>query len=185
MKKYYFFLLAVALVTLFACSGISVANTEADPAANFSQYKTFGFYKIEASGDTITPGFNKRVGYLKDAITGEMTKRGYTFKETNPDLAVNIGLIAENKVQTRETNWRTDGRYTYMGQRNYGWSAGEVEVGRYREGTVTLHIVDVAQNKMIWKGSANGVLPEKEKNLPEMAVSSMAELFKKFPVPAK
>jgi len=184
MKKYYFFLLTVAVVTLFACSGISVA-TDSDPTANFSQYKTFGYYKIEASGDTISHGFAKRVGYLKDAITGEMTKRGYTFQENKPDLTINIGLIAENKVQTRETNWRTDGRYTYMGQRNYGWSAGEVEVGRYREGTVTLHVVDAANNKMIWTGSANGVLPEKEKNLPDMAVTSMAELFKKFPVPAK
>jgi hypothetical protein len=184
MKKYYFFLLTVTVVTLFACSGISVA-TDSDPNANFSQYKTFGFYKIEASGDTITPGFNERVGYLKNAITGEMSKRGYTLKETNPDLFVNIGLIAANKVQTRETNWRTDGRYTYMGQRNYSWSAGEVEVGRYREGTVTLHVVDAANNKMIWTGSANGVLPEKEKNIPDMAVTSMTELFKKFPVPAK
>jgi hypothetical protein len=185
MKKYYSFLLAVTAVTLFACSGISVANTEADPTANFSQYKTFGYYKIDASGDTITPTFNQRVRILKEAITGEMTKRGYTFKEENPDLYVNIGIVASNKVQTRETNWRTDGRYTYMGQRNYGWSAGEVEVGRYREGTVTLHVVDVAQNKMIWKGSANGVLPENAQKIPEMAASSMAELFKKFPVPAK
>jgi hypothetical protein len=182
MKKYLFSLLAS---TLFACSGVKVANTSTDPNADFSKYKSFGFYKVKASGDTITESFNKRTGYLKDAISAEMTNRGYAYKENDPDLYVNIGIVVSNEVQTRETDWRTDGRYTYMGQRNYSWSSQQVEVGRYREGTVTLHVVEAANKKMIWKGSAEGVIPEKEKDMPKAVNTGMSELFKKFPVAAK
>ncbi len=182
MKRYFFFLLAV---TLFACSGVKVANVSAEPGVDLSKYKTFGFYKVKASGDTISASFDRRAGYLKDAITTEMTSRGYTLAENNPDLYVNIGILVSNEIQTRETDWRTDGRYTYMGQRNYSWHSQEIEVGRYREGTVTLHFVEAANNKMLWKGSAEGVIPEKEKNMPKAAQTGMSELFKKFPVAVK
>ena len=114
-----------------------------------------------------------------------MTKRGFASVAGNPDLLINIGILVENIVQTCETNWQTDGRYAYMGQRNYSWKSQEVEVGRYSEGTATLHVVDAAKNSRLWKGSANGIVPEKEKNLPEAVETGMTELFKKFPVPVK
>jgi hypothetical protein len=169
---------------LAACSGIKVSNVDSLPSADFSKYKTFGFYELKASGDTISAGFSERVGYLKEAITAEMNKRDFTVS-TNPDLLINIGIVVKEEVQTRQTDWATDGRYTYVGQRNYKWESKEIEVGRYRNGTVTLHIVDAAKNAMLWKGSANGVVPEKQKNMPKVVTEAMKELFEKFPVAVK
>jgi hypothetical protein len=39
---------------------------------------------------------------------------------------------------------------TSTGGRNYSWLAREVAVGRYRDGTVTVHLVDRTQNKLVW-----------------------------------
>ncbi len=179
MKQLFFF---ASIIFLFACSsGIKVANVSASPDADFSKYKTFGFYELKASGDTITEGFTERIGFLKGAISAEMVKRRFT-AAANPDLLINIGIVVKEEVQTRETNWATDGRYTYMGQRNYKWESKEIETGRYRNGTVSLHIVDAAKNTMLWKGTAKGVVPEKQKNIPEAVATAMQELFAQFPV---
>ena len=178
-------ILAILLFgAMAACSSTRVSNTESAPNTDFSKYKTFDFYKLTASGDTISKGFDERVAVLKSAIGGELGKRGYTQTSSNPDLLVNIGIQVEQKTQTRETDWRTDGRYTYIGQRNYSWKSEEVVTGYYKEGTVTINVVDAAKNSMVWKGTAKDVLPSKEKNLPEAAAKGMKALFEKYPVPA-
>jgi hypothetical protein len=98
----------------------------------------------------------------------------------NPDLHVNIGIVVAEKVQTRETNLATPGdRAAYMGQRNYHWESQEVEVGRYREGTVIVHLVDQAKSKLVWQGAAESVLPEKQKNVPAVIEEAMKKLFEK------
>jgi hypothetical protein len=182
MKK---ILAILGLGLMAACSSTRVSNTESAPDTDFSKYHRFDFYKLTASGDTVTKLFDERVAVLKSAISGELGKRGYTQTSTNPDLFVNIGIQVEEKTQTRQTDWRTDGRYTYVGQRNYSWKSEEIVTGYYREGTVTIHLVDAAKNKMVWKGTAKDVVPNKEKNLSDAAVKGMKALFEKYPVPAK
>jgi len=182
MKKYFLFILLAALAS---CSGVKVLNTETGDNVDFAKYKTFDFYKVTASGDTVTNLFNERMDILKEAIGAELTQRGYRQSGSNPDLLVNIGIKITEEVQTRQTDWRTDGATRYIGQRNYSWKSEEIEVGRYREGTVTVHLVDAVQNKMVWKSAAQGVVPEKQKNVQEVAQKGMKALFEKFPGTAK
>lgn len=171
-----------AIFFLFACSSIKVANVTTAPGTDFKQYKTFGFYELQASGDTVSIHFTERVGYLKDAISAEMTGRGFT-ASARPNLLINIGIVVKEEIQTRTTNWQTDGRYTYVGQRNYKWQSKEIEVGRYRKGAATLHIVDAAKSTLLWEGTVNGIMPDDEKNLPKVVAEGMKELFLQFPVP--
>jgi len=78
-------------------------------------------------------------------------------------------------VQTRETRL---GEYpTYMGTRNYSWERQDIEVGRYRDGTVTVHLVEPETKKMVWKGAAQGVLPNKQSGVPSMIDQGMKQLF--------
>jgi hypothetical protein len=97
---------------------------------------------------------------------------------------VNIGIQVEEKAQTRETDWRTDGRYTYIGQRNYSWKSEEIVTGYYKEGTVTVHLVDASKISMIWKGTVQDILPSKASKIEEVANKAMKSLFEKYPVPA-
>ena len=179
------FLAIIMIAALAACSSVKVSNTESAPNTDFAKYKTFDFYKLTASGDTVSKGFDERMALLKSAISGELGKRGYSQSSTNPELLVNIGLQVEEKAQTRETDWRTDGRYTYIGQRNYSWKSEEIVTGYYKEGTVTVHLVDAVKNSMVWKGTVKDILPSKEKNLSEAATKGMKSLFEKYPVAAK
>jgi hypothetical protein len=178
------FLAILMMGSLAACSSVKVSNTESAANTDFTKYKTFDFYTLTASGDTSSKGFDERVAVLKSAISTELSKRGYTKSSSNPELLVNIGIQVEEKAQTRETDWRTDGRYKYVGQRNYSWKSEEIVVGYYKEGTVTVHVVDAAKNSMVWKGTVKDILPSKASKIEEVADKAMKSLFEKYPVPA-
>ena len=114
---------------------------------------------------------------LKTAISRELQAKGLSQNSTDPDLLVNIGVVVLEKVQTRES--RLGENPTYMGTRNYSWERQDIEVGRYRDGTVTVHLVEPELKKMVWKGAAQGVLPNKEANVPDMIDQGMKQLFAK------
>jgi len=169
-------------ILLFACASTKVLDVSTAPEADFSKYKTFAFYEVTALGDTITEGFSDKVGYIKKAIIAEMEQRQFKQVKNNPDLLVNIGIAIKLEVQTRETDWRTDGMMKYVGQRNYKWQSKEIEVGRYRRGAFTLHVIDAAKNHMLWTATLRGSLPDDNAKVAAFASKSVQALFSKFPV---
>lgn len=182
MKKYLFVLLVTALV---GCSGTKVLHTELGDNVDLRKYKTFDFYQVRASGDTVSTLFNERINLLKEAISRELERRGFLYNNDHPDLLVNIGVRVKEEIQTRQTDWKTDGAPRYIGQRNYSWKSQEIEVGRYREGTVAIHLVDAAQQKLVWKGVIQGIVPDKRTDIQTVAQKGMQLLFDQFPVPVK
>lgn len=166
------------VMMLSGCSGISITGVDKTDNFQISNYKTFDFYKIDASGDALSENSKQNLELLKAAITKELQTKGVTQSSADPDLLVNIGVVVLEKVQTRETRL---GEYpTYMGTRNYSWERQDIEVGRYRDGTVTVHLVEPEAKKMVWKGAAQGVLPNKQSGVPGMIDQGMKQLFAKM-----
>jgi len=177
MKK----IISIVLVVAVACSSANINGVEKTDDFLISNYKTFSFYEVSSGGDALGPNYQNNLILLKEAITKEMKVKGVTLTGDSPDLLVNIGVVVSDEIQTRETNFANPAdRTAYVGQRNYSWTSSEVEVGRYREGTVTIHLVDRASNKLVWKGSAESVLPEKQKNVAVLIEDSMKLLFGKI-----
>lgn len=175
---------ACFLIILFtACSSSKVINTERADNVDFSTYKTFDFYQVEAKGDTISQRFNDRITKLQDAIAIKMQKLGYLLSKTNPDLQINIGIVVKEETQTRQTDFRTDAP-RYIGQRRYSWKSEQVETGSYREGTVTVHMIDAKQNKMIWKGAVQDIIPKKESRLDATIKRGISKLLADYPAVA-
>lgn len=170
------------MILLLACASPRILDVATAPDVNFSNYKTFAFYEVTAFGDTISDRFNERIAYLKKGIAREMEQRRFTQVEKNPDLFINIGVAVKLEVQTRQTTWPQDGMMRYMGQRNYKWQSEEVEVGRYRRGAITLHVVDAAKNHMLWTATLKGSLPDDSTKLKSFADKGIQTLFTKFPV---
>lgn len=176
MKKTLFFLVLIAT----ACSSVKIVGVNKADDFSIAKYKTFSFYEVNTGGDAIGPNSQANLKLIKEAIVKEMTAKSLTMVADNPDLLVNIGIVVSEKVQTVETNFSNPAdRTAYMGTRNYHWEAGEKAVGTYREGTVTVHLVDRAANKLVWQGSADSVLPEKQKNIPALIEEAMKNLFAK------
>lgn len=175
------FLFLVGLVSFFSCNAIRVLPDESAPGVNWQEKKTFGFYEVTASGDTITAQFAAGIADLKQAIAAEMKQRGYEQVAERPDWLINIGVVVKEQVQTRQTDFRTDGAPRYIGQRNYTWKSETVEVGRYREGTVSVHVVDAVRKELLWRGAVQGVIPDKTSDRAAAASTAMRQLMERFP----
>ena len=92
-------------------------------------------------------------------------------------MKVNLTSIVDEKIQTRQTDFRTDGAPRYMGQRRFSWKSEDVEVGRYKQGTLLLDLVDTKSNMIVWRSGVEGVLPKKEKQLKTEIVAEIDKLI--------
>ena len=176
MKK----LIILLCALLMACSSIRIENV--NQAENFalSKYKTFDFFEVDASGDGIGSDYSANLELLKKAITKQFAAKGLTPADT-PDVLVNIGIVVSQDVQTRETSFANPGdRTAYMGQRNYSWQSQEVVIGTFKQGSVTVDLVDRSTGKLVWQGTAESVVPSNEKKVPTLIEEGMRMLFAKL-----
>lgn len=175
----YTFILCVATVCLCAGCGSSVkiVRAEGSPDFQLSRYKTFDFYKLEGSGDT-SSYFTPNARMMQEAIARELAARGLSQTSQQPDLLVNIGVVVEEKVQTRETTFRDAPRY--VGTRSYHWESQEIEVNRYKVGSVVVELVDRPQNQLVWQGVAESVVPAKQEKIRERIQEGVEALFEKM-----
>ncbi|HEX8329358.1 MAG TPA: DUF4136 domain-containing protein [Hymenobacter sp.] len=168
------------LLGLAACASEQVQYANPQANVDFRAYKTFNFMDVTARNDAAFEGPGTGIETLKQAIGREMTRRGYQQSDT-PDLLVNIGVVTQDKVQTRETTLLQDAP-RYIGQRNYHWRSQQVPVGRYEEGTATVEVVDAARKEVVWEGSVKSVLTRDAAKLTKRINEAITALFAKYPV---
>ncbi len=176
---YYTSLLLLVGLLMVACSPGRVISTELGPGIQEQNYQTYNFYDLKVDAPEGTPPNPERIEILKTAISRELEAVGLK-KADDPNLCVNIGVVVENKIQTRETDIRD--APIYIGQRRYHWEVEEVPVGEYREGTVTIDLVDAASDEMVGQAVASGVIVEDneklKKRVDQVAARAFAKLWK-------
>lgn len=175
-------LFLMVLLALAGCATEQVQYAHPQPNVDFRAYKTYNFMDVTARNDAAFQGPGTGIEALKMAIARELERRGYQ-QAANPDLLVNIGVVTQDKVQTRETTLRDAPRY--IGQRNYHWQSEEVVVNRYEEGTATVELVDAARQQLVWQGAVKSILTPKADKLTKRIDEAIAALFAKYPVPAQ
>lgn len=150
-------LAACALVLLAGCATGPRISSEADPRADFSQYRTFAFYSplaIEKEGYASLVS-----GRMKDAARAQMESRGYVYSSDDPDLWLNINAYMQRRTDV-STMPTVDYAY-YYSYRARGYVAvpywnERTDVYRYTEGTMNIDLVDAGRNALVWEGIAVG-----------------------------
>lgn len=170
----------LVLILIGACSPITKVTVN-PPAAKIqlTDYQTFDFSELEASGDT-TSDFHQNMELFKNMVINEMNIRGLTQNTRDPDLKINLGIVVEEKTQTRQTSLADPGEWDYIGQRNYKWESQTVKVGTYKKGSVTLHLVDNERNEAVWVGVIEGILPDDKDKRDRAMKKGVKALFKKI-----
>jgi len=115
------------------------------------------------------------------AIQEQLIKRGFVRSSTNSDLMVNVGIVVEEKVQTRETNFAQDAP-RYLGQRRYSWKRPGSRSWSLPGGNGYYRSRRIKANKLVWQGVVEGIIPEKEKKVEATIKKSIALLSGQFPV---
>jgi hypothetical protein len=161
----------MAVIATSCASGPKV-RADADPGADFSVYRSYGF---------VDPLGTDRTGYrsilterLKQSVARELEQRGYVRDDASPDLRVNFFVNVEQKQQITTTPTAAiPYDYGYYGYRTglyEHWPAYDIHSYEYTQGTLTIDLVDVERRQLVWSGVAEGRLTEAELRAPEEAI---------------
>jgi hypothetical protein len=145
-------LFAFLAIFFSGCSTISV-NQDYDPAYDFSKLKTYGFIPIssEAGIDQLN------ADRLGEALKTNLTAKGFTLSE-KADFGIALFFTKSTK-----TDISTTGGYGYgygYGYRGYGGGMGYTDIYQYDEGTLVVDFIDMAENKLVWRGIGSGILSD-------------------------
>ena len=169
---------------LAACTSEQATQVSQQASVDFGRYKTYNFMDETARNDSAFQRSGTGIFELKQAVAREMESRGFR-RAAQPDLWVNIGIVTQQKDQTRPTDFRTDGAPQYIGQRSYHWEARDVVVGQYQQGTATVDVVDAARKEQLWQGTTTSILSKNPEKSTRQIDEGVAAIFKKFPVPPR
>lgn len=187
----YFKVLSIVFVALTVAACSTGPKVRSDKAANvdFSQYQSFAFVSELA---TDRAGYTTLVTqHFKDAISAELTARGYRYDESNPQLLVNFNSNVASRSETRSIP-TTNIHYGYYHYRRGIVFAGfpvystDVSTVHYKVGTVNIDLVDNEKRQLIWEGIAEGSLKQRDLEQPrEAAARTVATIFEQFPLPTR
>jgi hypothetical protein len=174
--------LGCLMLVVCGCATGPALRMDMDPSANLQSYKTFAFFEpLSTDGGQYQTLVSSR---LKQATRAQLERIGYVYSESEPDLRVNFFLKIVNKQEVRTSG---SGYYAYR-SRYYGtWSSYPyVDTIDYREGTLSVDLVDAKRNQLIWQSVAEGEVQDEALKNPGPALDAVVtRMFSNFPYPPK
>ena len=168
------FVLAVSL----GCTAGPELRVNADPAADLSGFRTFGFMRPLGTDNPDRPTMLS--ARLSAATTRELEGRGLSFVSNNPDLLVNFFSGFQSGIQMSNMP------IFLMPVPHYGaWTGYRATFApgeRITEGTLGVHLVDRRNNRLVWEGIVNDRVTEAMTENPDETVNTLiATIFAEFP----
>lgn len=189
-------LLIPALIVLFMSSCTSVrVLADYDKETNFSNFKTYAFYKTGIDKAEISDLDKKRILH---AIDAEMSARGFV-KSNDPDILVSIFTKEREQVDVYNNfGWGWGAGWGW----GWGWSPwawgpgwggagwGGSNVSTRTEGSLYIDLIDARNKQLVWQGRGVGSLnnirniDKKEKRIKEF-VNEILQAYPPVAVAAK
>ncbi len=152
---------------LSACT--SAVDVERRNNVNFSKYRTFDFadMKVKTNGND-NPLLHSPIAQdkIKQAIAGELVKRGLRQADKRPNLLVTTHTYVE---QAERTVYNTQPGYGYAYPYAVSYRGGYLPINygywytpryyqtahteQYNEGTLIIDFIDARTNNLVWRGS--------------------------------
>lgn len=172
-------LVAAGTALLAACASGPDIRRDVNPSAKFGTYKTFGFFSELA---TDKAGYESLfTSRMKQATRREMEMKGYVYSQENPDLLLNFFANLEDRQEIRSTPVSM-GYYGYRDPFFYGMSTPDVQTINYKQGTVTIDLVDREGRFLAWSATVEGRVDKKTMKNPGPAIDAIAtELMAPLP----
>lgn len=162
------------LFVLASCDAVKV-NSDYDKKVDFTQYKTFAFYKSGIDKVEISDLDKKRILHSIDDV---LTAKGFTKSET-PDILVNI--FTKEREQVDVNRFNSGWGYGW----GYGWNpymwGGSTTVSRYTEGTLYIDLIDAKKKELIWQGEGEGVLTKDTNKKDEKIKEFVTKILEQYP----
>jgi hypothetical protein len=160
----------LALPLVAGCSSLKVAS-DWDRSVSFSKYRTYRWAPTPRS-QTESAGthFSLLDKRIRAAVDRELAAKGYSLRQSGQ---ADMLLVYRAKVRDRIDV------YEHYGYRRWGGSVG---VHQYREGTLTILMVDPAMDEqVVWQGWATGVVHDEPEESEQKINEAIAKILARFP----
>jgi len=164
---------SLGLMLLLACVSFAQhVKTDYDHSANFGQYKTFSWEKVQTKDPLM-------IDRIKDAVNGALSAKGWTLVPSGGDVEV-FAIETTQNQQTLDTFYNGFG-----GGRRWGGFGGfgdaTTTVDTYKVGTLVVDLFDAKTEKLIWRSSSSDTLSNNaDKNTKNLG-KGVNKMFQHFP----
>src|ERR1700692_3000098 len=163
---------ALFFVAMLGAAFAQQVKTDFDHQANFSRYKTYSWQEIK-------PANSLWDARIKSAADAQLAAKVWTQVDSGGD----VSMVA---IATSQTERTLQTFYDAMGG---GWrwggfgGMGEATTTEqdYKEGTLVVDMYDAKTKQLIWRGSAEDTLSDKEAKNEKNLDKGVAKMFKGFP----
>ena len=170
-------LLPIALIAMVitSCSSVRVA-ADYDRQVDFSQYKTFAFFKSGIDKAEISDLDKKRI--LR-SIEAELLAKGYT-KSENPDMLISIFTKSTQRVDVYNNSWGF-GAWGW-GAPGWGWGWNmQPNVSTRTQGVLFVDLIDAKKKELVWQGQGTGYLSSNMEKKEQRIKEFVAKIMEKYP----
>jgi hypothetical protein len=192
MKKYSSIFFKAVIPALLFTSCAVTTHMETAAGVDFSNYKTFSWANTNGERKKNAADNDIVDNNIKNSISLQLENKGWQETAQNPDVILDYNVMVEKKV-TQESEpvysypytgyyyngWRRRRGYMYYPNNLLGYRTYNIP---FKQGTLTVNMVDAKTNKLIWQGSARGEVSNKTVTTQEMQ-TDVTSIFKKFNLP--
>ena len=169
-------LITLSVIVASCGSGLKITN-DFDRNANFSNYKTFSVFSVKTTGSVSQLNADRIV----NAIKTDLTDKGFKYVVSKGDLTINaITILKDKQSFSTATNY-----YGYGGlYRPYGYygSLGTTVISySYKDGSLTIEMVDTKTTKMVWQGVGNKEIDKASKDPDSAIKAAVTKILAAFP----
>lgn len=166
---------ALLALVLAACASTPTVQTDFDPAAQFSRYRT---YTWREQPEAAPPLVKQRI---VAAIDRQLQAKGWT-RAAEGDVAI-AAHVASREKQSIDTFYDSP-MWSGWGWR-HGWDVGigyaRTRVTTYTVGTLVVDMFDTSTRQAVWRGTAEGTVPDTPEKVNAAVEDAIARMFRDFP----
>ena len=168
--RFLFFVTVLLAITLPAFS--REVKTDYDHRANFAQYKTYSWEKVQTQDPLL-------VDRIKSAVNTALAAKGWTEAPSGGDVEV-FAIETTQDQQTLDTFYNGFG-----GGRRWGGFGGfgdaTTTVETYKVGTLVIDLFDGKTEKLIWRSSSSDTLSDNPDKNTKNLDKGVNKMFQHFP----
>jgi hypothetical protein len=159
-------------LTLASVSFAQHVRTDFDHSANFDQYKTYSWEKVQTKDPLL-------VDRIKSAVNSALAAKGWTELPSG-------GAVEVFAIETTQDQQTLDTFYNAFGggrRRGFGGGFGDATttVETYTVGTLVIDLFDAKTEKLIWRSSSSDTLSDNADKNTKNLDKGVNKMFQHFP----
>jgi len=160
------------VLLLASVSSAQQVKTDYDRNANFGQYKTYSWQKVQTQDQLLVPR-------IKEAVQATLAAKGLTPVESGGDVAI-VAMETTQNQQTLNTFYDGfGGGWRWRGFGGFGDATTTVQ--NYKVGTLVVDLFDAHTKTLIWRGSSSDTLSNKSDTNIKNLDKGVQKMFDHFP----